>query len=62
MTAQPLDPPTLPVCHPCAAGEHHMCHLSVPTGRTTPDTDPYRERTRMLAVYVACACPCGGAT
>jgi hypothetical protein len=58
MSAEPLDPPVSPLCAPCAAGEHHRCQITIPTGQRVPDMDPYRDRDRLLAVYVVCGCPC----
>lgn len=52
--------PARPVCAPCTHGRHCDGWNVLPTGRQVPDTDPYRDRDRMLPEYVACGCAeCG---
>lgn len=54
MTAPP--PATRAVCPACLGGDHGSCAVTFPTGRQVPDTDPYRDRTRMVAEYATCTC------
>ena len=47
---------TAPTCAACHCGDHLECAGRVPTGRTVPDRDPYRERTRLVPETVPCGC------
>lgn len=42
------------VCNPCAFNRHDECAHTVQV--MEPDTDPYRERTRMIWNQYPCSC------
>lgn len=48
---------TIPVCPGCAAMLHHQHEAVYPTGFMVPDTDPYRDRNRMIVEHRECECP-----
>lgn len=49
---------TARMCRGCTVGDHQCAERAqgVPTGRTVPDTDPYRERTGWVPETVPCGC------
>jgi hypothetical protein len=47
-----------PRCYPCQLEQHENCTNLIETGRLIPDTDPYREATRMIPEYKFCECVC----
>lgn len=49
-----------PVCPDCRVGNHCDGEHVTATGRQVPDTDPYRDRDRLLPEFVTCGCgECG---